>query len=279
MKRWCATLLAVIVCSAVVHGEVTIIQKTTMEGGPAQAMGAGAAQPTMTNRIKGMKGRMDMDMTAPMPMSMSTITDLGAKQVIVLQHAQKTAQTITPGATAATTTTTAPTGTLKVDGSVTPTGKTQVIDGYKCEEFVFSSSIDMSEMGGGANMPPEAAAAMKGIKMIMKGSMWVTKEAPGIAEYRAFNKASADANLSAAAMRASGLSAPGMEKVAKAMASVDGITILSEMSMTVEGAGQMADMMRQMMGSMKVIQRVTSINTDAIADDQFKVPEGYAVIK
>ena len=53
---------------------------------------------------------------------------------------------------------------------------------------------------------------------------------------------------------------------------------LTEINLTVEGTGQMAEMMQQM-GPMKVTTRVTSVNTDPVAEDLFKVPEGYTVIK
>jgi len=64
----------------------------------------------------------------------------------------------------------------------------------------------------------------------------------------------------------------------KAMADLQGLAYLTEMTINIEGTGQMADMMRQM-GAMKVTTKVNSINTDAISDDLFKVPEGYTVIK
>ena len=40
-------------------------------------------------------------------------------------------------------------------------------------------SMNMSDVGG-AQVPPEAAAAMQGITMVMTGSLWVTKDAPGV---------------------------------------------------------------------------------------------------
>ena len=92
MKRWSATLLVLVACSAVVHADVTIVQKTTVEGGAAAMAGGAMPSPTMTSRIKGQKGRIDMDMGNPnIPTSMSTITDATAKQVILLDHNQKTA--------------------------------------------------------------------------------------------------------------------------------------------------------------------------------------------
>jgi hypothetical protein len=77
---------------------------------------------------------------------------------------------------------------------------------------------------------------------------------------------------------ASGMSMPGMDRMMKAIGSLDGMAYMTEMTMTVEGAGQMAEMMQQM-GPMKITTRVTSITTDPIADDIFKVPEGYSFIK
>jgi hypothetical protein len=50
------------------------------------------------------------------------------------------------------------------------------------------------------------------------------------------------------------------------------------MTMTIQGTGQMADMMQQA-GPMHITSKVKSISTDAIPDDAFKVPQGYTVVK
>lgn len=276
MKRWSATLLVLAVCSAVVHADVTIVQKTTAEGGMASmaAQAGGMPTPTITTRIKGARGRMDVDLgNANFPANMSTISDADAKQVILLDHNQKTArvangQAPAPGASAP---------TAKIESSVTPTGQTQTIDGLKCNEYSFTTSMSLGQMGG-AQVPPEAAAAMQGVTMVMKGSMWVAKEIPGAAEYAAYQKAMSAADLASAAMGATGVSLPGMDKMAKAMSGVEGVPVLTEVTMTIEGQGQMADMMRQM-GAMKVTTKMTSVKTDSIADDVFQVPAGYQVIK
>jgi len=144
--------------------------------------------------------------------------------------------------------------------------------------------MSLSDMGG-AQVPPEAAAAMQGITMVMKGSMWVAKDAPGAAEYRAFQKAMSAADLTSAAMGATGVNLPGMDKMAKAMAGVDGMPVLTEVTMTIEAAPNASDQAKQMaammsgMGAMKVTTKVLSVKTDAIGDDVFKVPEGYQVVK
>jgi len=264
MKRQCATLLVFAVCSAVVHADVTIIQKTTIEGAMAAMAPGGAPSPTMTVKIKGQKVRTDVEMAA-VQTQISTIADLATKQVILLMHDRKVAQVINvPAAVAA-----AP--PMKVDASVTPTGKSQVIDGFKCLEYTFSSSISMAEAS--ASGPPEMAAMMKDVVMKMNGSMWVAKDLPGAAEYRAFQKAMAESQLGTGAMGASG-NMPGMERMMKAMTDVDGVAYLTEVDMTIEGSGQMAEMMRKM-GAMKIITRITSIKNDPLSDDLFTIPAGY----
>jgi hypothetical protein len=288
MKRPSATLLVLAVClctAAVAHADITIVQKTTAEGGMVSAaasqMQGGMPAPTVTTRIKGLKGRMDIDMgSSTIAANMSTITDGDAKQVILLDHNQKTARVSTgappvpPGA---------PAPSMQFDGTVTPTGQSQTIDGMKCDEYQFTTTVSLSGMGG--QVPPEAVAAMQGISMVMKGSMWVAKDAPGAAEYAAYQRALASGDLAGAAMGASGMNLPGMEKMAKAMASVQGMPVLTEVSMSIEAGANASEQARQMaqmisgMGAMKVTTKVLSVNTDAIAADVFQVPAGYQTIK
>jgi len=273
MKRVFATLVAFAVCSAVVSADVTVVQTTTVEGG-MMAMGGGAAMsPKTTSRIKGQKMRSEVD--AGM-IQMVLITDLDAKQVIVLRPDQKTAQIVAQGGAASSA---LPAGLKmpKVDASMTPTGKSQMIDGIKCDEYAIATTIDMSEMGG-PQMPPEATAAMKDVKMVMKGSMWVAKNVPGAAEYIAFQKGVGSSDFGAIFAGAAGMSVPGMDRMMKAMSNLDGIAYMTEMTMTVEGTGQMAQMMQQM-GAMRITTKVTSITGDPISDEMFKIPEGYTVSK
>ena len=281
MKRWLMTSLTVFaLCSPALRADVTVVQTTTVEGGMAAMGGGGAMSPTTTTKVKGQKSRTDVDI--PSMMQISTITDLPAKQVIILRPDQKTATYVTPGGSSAGTG--APAGTVPpnvtppgVDASVKPTGKTQVIDGISCDEYAFTSTINMAEMGGG-QMPPEAVAMMKDMKMNVVGSIWVAKDVPGAAEYIAFQKAATSSEMGSAIAQATGMKMPGMEKMQKAMANTNGMAYLTEMQMTVEGTGQIADMMKQA-GAMKITVKVTSVKTDSIADDQFTVPSDYKVVK
>lgn len=276
MKRWLTTVLAVAICSAVLRADVTVVQTTSVEGGMAAMAGGANTSTKMTVRVKGMKSRTEMSVG---PMSVITIVDVAAKQVIVLRPDQKTAMVVsnvTPGTTS-TATTTAPAVTVSMDASIKPTGKSQVIDGIKCDEYIFTTTMDMAGFGG-AKTPPEAAAMLQGMQMNMAGSLWVSKDVPGAAEYIAFQKAAAGSDMAAAAASAAGISMPGMDKMVKAMGSIDGLAYLTEMTMNVEGSGQIAEMMKQM-GAMKVTTKTNSVSADPINDDLFKIPEGYTVVK
>ena len=275
MKRWLATVLVFGLSSAAVRADITFVQTTTMEGGAAAMAPAGTnLSTTITTRVKGLKSRTDMEV--PPAVNSSTIVDIAAKQMIMLQHDKKTVQTFDgseagPAAP--------PVATLSLDAT-TPvaTGKSQEIDGVKCDEYTFTTTMNLAEVTGG-QMPPEAAEMMKGLTMVLKGSMWVAKTAPGVADFVAYQKALAKADLTTATLKMTGVSLPGLDKMMKAMTSVDGLPYLAVIDMTLVGSGQMADMMRQMMGGMKITSKLTSLSAEAIGDEAFKVPEGYTVVK
>ena len=115
--------------------------------------------------------------------------------------------------------------------------------------------------------------------MVMNGSMWVAKSAPGAAELMAFNKAAMASKLLSRDQRACkpGQSG-GMDKLMAATASAPGVPYLTEITMTVRGHRPIAQAMRQM-GPMKMIQKASSVSTEAIADDMFRLPEGYTIEK
>lgn len=276
MKRWLTTLAAVAICSAVLRADVTVVQTTSVEGGMAAMApgGAGTMSTNITVRVKGMKSRTEM---AVAQVAVVTIVDVASKQIIILRPDQKTATIASTARPATAPSPASPVGSVAIDATIKPTGKSQVIDGVKCDEFTFTTTMDMAGFGG-AQAPPEAAAMLQGMKMNMAGSIWVAKGVPGAAEYIAYQKAAATSDMAAAAATAAGISMPGMDKMLKAMGSIDGLAYLTEMNMTVEGTGQIAEMMKQM-GAMKVTTKTTSVNQAPISDDLFKVPEGYTVVK
>jgi hypothetical protein len=225
--------------------------------------------PKITMRIKGMKARTDIETAGQ---TVTALTDLQAKQVIMLMPGSTVAQLITPQSGAAGG---APLQTPEMDVSLKPTGKSQIIDGVSCDEHSFTMSMNMASAGG-TQMPPEAAAMMSGVSMMMNGSFWIAKSAPGAAEWMAFNKAALESKLLSAITGVG--SQPGMDKLLEASATAAGIPYLTEMTMRIEGTGPMVDAMKQM-GDMKIVQKVTAVSTDPIAEDLFKLPAGYTIGK
>ena len=161
----------------------------------------------------------------------------------------------------------------KIDFSLTPTGKSQAFEGQTVLEHAFKMTLDMASFTSSAQMPPEAAAAIKDVKILMNGSFWVSKTGPAAEEYASFARAALDSNLLnqiMGAMPASG----GLDKLMEAAASIQGLPYLTEITMVFEGTGPVVDVMNQM-GPMKMVQKIASVSTDAVPDDVFTVPAGY----
>lgn len=275
MTRGLATLGAIVALSIPLAADVTVTSVVSMQaGGPAGAA-MGNMAPRMTMRIKGLKARADIDMNGQ---TMSSITDLGAKQMILLRADQKTAQVLTADSMRGPN---APMTMPKIDATSKPTGRSQTINGVPCDEYDVAVKINMSEMSGSPQMPAEAAAMMKDVLMVMSGSVWVAKSGPGVADYAAFQKAASEADM--AAMMGLGNAVPGMgaggfDRLMSTFSGGSGLPYLTEMSMSFEGAGPMVEMMKQV-GAMKMTNKVTEVSTAAIADDLFAVPPDYKIVK
>jgi hypothetical protein len=271
MKKLVVTAALTALAFVPLHADLTVVQTMTMEG-PMAAM-TGGQMPKVTMRIKGTKARSDIETPQ---MTIVSIADLAQNQVIILNGMTKTAQVITPESVAA--------GVGKVDlpnidASYKPTGRTQTIDGQVCQEHQFSMTLDMAQMGGAnPQMPPEAAEMMKGVTMVMNGSVWTAKDAPGVAEYAAYMKSAMKSGLINGLSGMNSGQAGGLNKLMAAASAAPGLPYLTEITMTMEGTGPMVDAMKQM-GAMKMIQKVSSVSLDAISDDLFKVPEGYTIEK
>ena len=275
MTRGLVTLGAIVALSIPLSADVTVTSVVSMQaGGPAGAA-MGNMAPRMTMRIKGLKARADIDMNGQ---TMSSITDLGAKQMILLRADQKTAQVLSADSMRGSN---APMTMPKIDATSKPTGRSQTINGVPCDEYDVAVKINMSEMSGSPQMPAEAAAMMKDVLMVMSGSTWVAKSGPGVADYAAFQQAASQANM--AAMMGLGNAVPGMgaggfDRLMSTFSGGSGLPYLTEMSMSFEGTGPMVEMMKQV-GAMKMTNKVTEVSTAPIADDLFAVPPDYKIVK
>lgn len=272
MKQLCTTVTILALALAPLRADVTIVQTMTMEGAMAAAMGG--TQPKVTTRIKGNKTRTDADV---MNSTVSSIMDLDTKQVIILNTAAKTAQiTSLDAPTADKPQTPMPDMNIEFKAS----GSKRTIENVSCNDHLFKVSMDMEQFSGQAQMPPDAAAMMKGITVIADGVSCIASEGKGVAEFIAFQKRAVQAGLMAVAMGTmpGGGKGGGLEKLMAAMSSAPGVPYVTEISISFEGTGPMVDMMKQM-GPIKLIQKVTSVTTDPISDDLFTVPADFKVEK
>lgn len=268
MRRWSAAIAAVVFASVSLQADVTIKSRITVEGGPPGANAGGPIE--MVMQIKGMKSRTDMD---AMGQKTVIIADMAARKVYMLNPATKTAQEIDSAAVVEKAGAAMP----ELDASVTPTGQSKAINSLSCDEYRIKMSMNMADIVG-TQVPPEAVEMMKGLTMAMDGSIWVAKEGPGAAEYVAFSKAALAANLSGVLSGAANKSNPGLEKLMAVTSQAQGLPCLTEMNMTVDGSGPVADMMKQS-GAVKTSVTTTSIATDALAADLFTVPADYKIVK
>jgi hypothetical protein len=271
MRKWFVTAVIVAIACVSARADVTVTQTMTMEGAAASMM-SGASLPKITLRIKGKKSRAEIEMNGQV---VTAISDLEVGQVIVLDATAKTAKTTTAASIAGGA---APLTAPDLTVSFKPTGKSQVIDGQQCEEFALLLNMGLAHFVGEGQMPPETAAMMKDIRMAMNGSVWVSRAAPGASEFAAFNKAAVDAKLLSLVTGMASGKAGGIDKLLEASASAPGLPYLTEISLNFEGTGPIVEAMKQM-GPMKMIQKLSSVSTDSIADDMFKVPEGYTIAK
>jgi hypothetical protein len=281
MKRGFLTVAIVALSLAPVAADLTITTTTTLEG--AMFAGGGAPPvPKVVTRIRGSKSRTDVDLG---DQSITTIVDMATNQTYLLRHDQKTAQLLDP---AGADTAGAAAGRMAmpdIKASVKPTGQKRQLEGTSCDEYAIAMTMDMAAMSvGRSDMPPEAAALMKALKINIKGSTWVAKAAPGAAEYAKFQTAAA--KLAMAAFGGAGGAAPGMPRLPNAMeqlltgfSEAPGIPYLTDLTMVMDAGAGPAGAMAQQMGQMKIVSRVTAVSVDPVADSMFSIPEGYKVVK
>ena len=135
-----ATVLAVTASQAMLRADVTITMTNTVEG-PMAAL-AGADAPRITLRIQGLKARTDMDV---MGRVIATVTDVGSKQIFMLDPTQKTVHRMTSGSPSASPSASTPAAGLndfpmpKMEVTAEPTGQTREIAGRPRSEFLVRS--------------------------------------------------------------------------------------------------------------------------------------------
>jgi hypothetical protein len=200
----------------------------------------------------------------------------------LLRPDEKTAQLLQPEAAAPSD---APAGAVPgIDASVTPTGQRREIDGVTCDQYAITMKLDLASVAGGAALPPDAASLLKDVFLHVSGSIWAAKDAPGAAEYAAFQKTASRLAAAVAGRAVSGGAggpAPipsGMDRLLTGFPEASGIPYLTELTTKLEGTGPLVLLLQQM-GQMKITGKVSAVSTEPVPADVFKVPEGYTIVK
>lgn len=247
MKRVLLVLVALALLAPPAFADVTV---TTSISILAAAM---TADGTMTTYAKGTKVLADSSVAGQ---NVSVLSDAATKQQWTINHGTKTIEPLDAAKAMAA----MPISFGEAKVSVTPNGQKKEILGRTCEGY----TIDIS-------MP--ATISGETIAMRMVGPAWIAKDGAGVAEYKASNKAFAEVGMSTAVL-AQGPQGKGMAAATKALADA-GMVLEQELKMTIEGTGQMAQMIGQAAGA-TITMKVTTITTDPIPDAKFALPEGYA---
>ena len=257
MRRLAGILLVAAVAVTPLAADLTITTVTTIEGA-MMSPGSGGMTPKVVVRISGTKSRMDVDTGDQV---IATISDTATNQAYLLRPEEKTAQLLQPETTGPSDASAGP--VPRIDASVTPTGQKRDINGVSCDEYAVTMKLDLASVAGsGAALPPETASILKDVFLHVSGSIWAAKDAPGAAEYAAFQKTAARLAAAAAGRTVpggAGAPAPipgGMDRLLTGFPEAAGIPYLTELTTRLEGTGQLVALMQQM-GQMKITGRVS----------------------
>jgi hypothetical protein len=208
--------------------------------------------------IRGTKMRSDATVKGE---KISTIFDVDARRMIVVNHKRKEAEIVDLATLDA---------ELKkitdadVAVSMKPTGQTRQILGETCDGYDVRIAVKFAPA-------PEMA-----LTLVMAGPAWIAKNAPGKADYTAFFHAAAEKGFILSDPKAAKVQpgqAKGVAALYRAMAQA-GVAYAIDYEMRFEGEGMMVGMMNKMAaGSFGSI--VTAVSTDPIPDETFAVPAGY----
>ncbi len=217
----------------------------------------------MTQYVKGLKTRTDQ--TSGKGRLTSTIIDLAAKRMIVLDHDKKEARVIDM---AALSDTLAKAGATDISFSITPTAQTRQIAGQTCTVHDMKVAVPMA-MGNARSMT-----------MVMSGPQCLVKNGPGQAEYaRVLSRGIGEWWLPRrnAGQDAAGDGESDDRHVSSKMAELGRTVRDRNEHRHRSAAAPMAEMMKKMNNT--ITTEVTSVSTAAIDAAMFEIPADYKVSK
>lgn len=254
--RQIAIAMGVLAYAWTAQADVTIVAQ--MKG---KMMGMNPSGETITY-IKGGKMRTDQTMGRDQT---STIMDVESGRMIAINHRKKEAEVWNMAELTASLQQAGVTATPNVQ--MKSTGETKEIAGYTATRHDVSVTVD-------AGMPD---APIK-MSVNISGPAWLSKEAPGVADYTAFYVAAAEKGFffgDPRAARANPGNARGMMQMYREMSQA-GIPLESTQTMKMSGDGPMAGMFARLGGG-EMSSTVTRISDETLDASLFEIPAGYKV--
>jgi hypothetical protein len=194
----------------------------------------------------------------------STIIDVGAQQMVSLNHKRREALVYDMTKLSADL---AKIPMSDIKTKVTPTTITRQIAGHACTVYNMEATVPM-EMGG------------EKLIFLLSGPACLAKNGPGHADFATLYTTAAEKGFffgDPRAAKAQPGQARGMTAMYREMAGL-GVPLAQEINIKFEGSGPMAGMMSKMGGS-SMTSEVVSVSTDPIPDSTFEIPAGYKVVK
>jgi hypothetical protein len=252
--------LALVAAGSAAHADVTV---TTTTAGNASFINLGG---TSTSLIKGHRMRTN---SAIGSRSDALIIDIDGRRFISVNDDKKSA-TVTSLDTLSEQLNKAGVGTIQ--STLTRTAQTKKIAGFGCTVYDVSVTLPFSitgHPGDGMDM-----------NLLLSGQVCLSTDAPGLADYQAFYRASADSGYIFGDPKTT--KTPTGAAQAKAYADLTrkmaaaGMALESHVTMTANGSGPMAGMFAKLAAS-DITTTVTQIATGELPPDEFDVPAGYKV--
>jgi hypothetical protein len=159
-----------------------------------------------------------------------------------------------------------------LSSSLTKTGQVKQIAGYSCTVHDINVRMPFSLTGN----PGDGMDA----DMVLSGTVCLSSDAPGLADYQKFYRASADSGFIFGDPR--GTKSPTGAATARAYADLTrkmaeaGMALESHVKISAQGNNPMAQMMSKLAAS-DITTTVTSITVGDLPAESFDVPPGYKV--
>jgi hypothetical protein len=256
------TLISIVLFGIVgaASADVTI---TTQTAGNASFMNVGGEGVT---RIKGHRQRTDQSVGKK---AQSLVIDIDGRQWIDIDDRKKSAR-VTPLDSIASQLQKINSGAMSA--TLDKTAQTRTVAGFPCTVHDVRVTLPFSPTGN--------AGDGMDLEMVMSGTVCLSTDVPGLADYRAFYRAAADSGFIFGDPRVA--KSPTGAAQAKAYAELTrkmaeaGMALESQINITAAGSSPMAGMFSRLAKS-DIRTTVTAVEVGELPAETFEIPAGYQV--